>query len=179
MVRVAVRAGSTVSRVDVWAGTRTQAWERLVTGRPYRSAGQHWLDDARTRWQPAYDLPLGEVVTTCRGREPGDRELFFVTEEGLQPISRADAWRIVDPGDVTGGLAQMQHDDRAEAAGLPREMTRFIGAHTLRDGVHQIGNSYYFAVRCTAKQAYFRRATRAEVEALGEPGARAQLVPCM
>lgn len=166
-MRVAVRAGSTVSRVDVWAGTRTQTWERLVSGRPFRVAGQHWLDDARTRWQPTYDLPLGVVVTTCRGREPGDRELHLVTETGLQPITRADAWRIVDPADLSGGLAQMQHDDRAREAGLPREMARFVGAHSFRNGVHPIGNSFYFAERCTARQAYYRRATRAEVEAHG------------
>lgn len=178
-VRVAVPAGSTVSRVDVWAGTRTQNWERLVAGRPFHSAGQHWLDEARTRWQPSYELPLGEVVTTCRGREPLERELFLVAETGLQPLSRADAWRLVDPEGLTGGLAQMMHDDRARDAGLPRELARFVGAHTFQNGVHPVGNSFVYAERCTPRQAFYRRATRAEVEAYREAGARAQVDTCM
>lgn len=178
-VRVVLRAGAKVSRVGVWAGTRTQTRARLVTGWPYYSAGPHFLAEARTKWQPAFDLPVGEVVTTCRVRDPGEGQLFLVTEAGLEPIGYDAAWDLVDPAGAAERALDRDHSARADQAGLPRELTRFVGSHGLRDGVHRVGESAYFAERCTAKQAFWRRATRAEVEALGEPGARAQLVPYM
>lgn len=165
LVRVVLRAGTTVRRVDVWAGTRTQLGERLVTGRPFPSE-QHFLDAARTRWMPAFELPVGEVVTTARGREPAEGTLFLVGEGGLEPIGYAQAWDGVDPDGAAERALDREHAARADAAGLPRELTRFVGVHGLRDGVHAIGESAYFAERCTARQAFWRRATRAEVEAL-------------
>lgn len=172
-----LRTGTTVRRVDVWAGTRTQLGERLVTGRPFPSE-QAFLNPERTRWQPAFDLPVGEVVTTARGREPANGTLFLVGPAGLEPIGYAHAWDRVDPAGAAERALDRGHAARADAAGLPRELTRFVGAHGLRDGVHRVGESAYFAERCTARQAYWRRATRAEVEALGEPGARAQVDTC-
>lgn len=166
-VRVVLRAGAKVSRVGVWAGTRTQTRARLVTGWAYYSAGPHYLDAARTRWQPAYDLPVGEVVTTARGREPGEGSLFIVGEGGLEPIGYDAAWDRVDPAGAAERALDREHDARADAAGLPREMTRFVGAHAFRDGVHLLGNSFVYAERCTARQAFYRRATRAEVAAHG------------
>lgn len=165
-VRVILRSGTTVRRVDVWAGTRTQVTERLVTGRPFPSE-PHFLDEARTRWMPTFELPLGELVTTAKGREPAEGTLFLVGEGGLEPIGYDDAWDLVDPAGAAERALDREHAARADEAGLPRELTRFVGAHTLRDGVHPAGNSYVYAERCTAKQAFYRRATRAEVEALG------------
>lgn len=178
-VRVVLRAGTKVSRVGVWAGTRTQTRARLVTGWPYYSAGPHFLDEARTKWQPAFDLPIGEVVTTCRVRDPGEGQLFLVREGGLEPLSYADAWDRVDPAGAAERALDREHAARADASHLPRELTRFVGVHGLKDGVHPVAISHYYAERCTARQAYWRRATRAEVEALGERGARAQVDTCM
>lgn len=177
-VRVVLPAGATVRQVDVWSGTRTSLHARLVTVRPFPSQ-QHFIDEARTRWKAGFDLPLGEVVTTCRVREPGEGQLILVTEDGLEPLTYAQAWDRVDPTGAEEGLAEMEHDARAAKAGLPRELTRFVGAHALQNGVHPIGESHYFAERCTARQAYWRRATRAEIEALGLDCVRAQLDTCM
>lgn len=178
-MRVVLRAGTKVSRVGVWAGTRTQTRARLVTGWPYYSAGPHFLDEARTKWQPAFDLPIGEVVTTCRVRDPGEGQLFLVREGGLEPIGYDAAWDLVDPAGAAERALDREHAARADAAGLPRELTRFVGGHAFENGVHPLGNSFYFAERCTARQAFYRRATRAEVEAfLAGEHVRA-VVPCM
>lgn len=179
MVRVVLRAGAKVSRVGVWAGTRTQTRARLVTGWPYYSAGPHFLDEARTRWMPSFALPLGEVVTTARGREPGEGTLFLVSEAGLEPLGYDAAWDRIDPACAADRAAQREHDARAAKAGLPRELTRFVGAHGLRDGIHPIAESFYFAERCTARQAFWRRATRAEIEALGKAAHVRAMDPCM
>ena len=134
---VVLRAGTTVRRVDVWAGTRTQTSERLMTGRPFPSE-THYLTPERTRWQPAFDLPIGEVVTTARGRE--------------HPVPRRAGWP---------GAAWLRCRLGSRVPGRRRR-----GAHGLRDGVHRVGASAYFAERCTARHAFYRRATKAEVEAL-------------
>ena len=177
-VRVVLRAGTTVRRVDVWAGTRTQLVERPVTGRhsPRQEACRKHV---RSPEQPTLDLALGEVVTTARGREPAEGTLFLVGEAGLEPLSYADAWDRVDPAGAGERALDREHAARADASHLPRELTRFVGVHGLKDGVHPVAISHYYAERCTARQAYWRRATRAEVEALGEPGARAQVDTCM
>ncbi|MCP1546205.1 hypothetical protein J2W80_006097 [Methylorubrum extorquens] len=164
-VRVVLPAGSTVRLVDVWSGTRTSLHARLVTVRPFASV-QHFLNAERTRWKAGFDLPIGEVVTTCRVREPAAGQLFLVTEDGLEPLTYAQAWDRVDPTGAEEGLAEMEHDARAAKAGLPRELTRFVGPHSLQNGVHPIGDSHYYAERCTVRQAFWRRATRAEIEAL-------------
>lgn len=177
-VRVVLRAGTTVRRVDVWSGTRTQTSERLVTGRPFPSE-QHYLDAARTRWQAGFELPVGEVVTTARGREPAEGTLFLVGECGLGPLGYDAAWDLVDPAGAADRAAQREHDALADRAGLPRELARFVGAHALCDGVHPVGESFYFAERCTARQAFYRRATRPEVEAYRTGEHVRAMDPCM
>lgn len=99
---VVLRAGTTVRRVDVWAGTRTQTSERLMTGRPFPSE-THYLTPERTRWQPAFDLPIGEVVTTARGREPAEGTLFLVGPAGLEPLGYDAAWDRVYPAGAAEG----------------------------------------------------------------------------
>lgn len=107
----------------------------------------------------------GAVVTTTRGREPTGREVFLATAADLEALGYDAAWDLLDPARAADRAAQREHDRRADEAGLPRDLARFVGAYTLRDGVHRVGNSAYFAERCTAKPAYWRRATRAEAEA--------------
>lgn len=162
---VELRAGAVCRPVLVWGGTRTQLADRLVAGFDAFPKRPKFLDASQTAWRSEHDLPLGAVVTTA-SRALIESELRLVTERGLEPISYASAWDILDPAGAEERALQRAHDALADEAGLPREFTRFVGAHTLRNGVHGIGKSYYVAERCTARQAFWRRATRAEVAAL-------------
>lgn len=164
-VTVVLRAGAVLRPVLVWSGTRTRLEDRLVAGFTSFPKRQHFLDEAQTTWKSAHDLPVGAVVTTARNC-PWDDDTFLVGPEGLQPLTREQAWDLLDPAGAEDRAAQREHDAAADAAGLPATLTRFVGAHTLYNGVHHVGNSYYWAERCTARQAYWRRATRAEVAAL-------------
>lgn len=164
---VELGSGVVCRPVIVWSGTRTQLSDRLVASFERFPGGPIAVDPAGTRWRSSHTLPVGAVMTTTRFREPYDGSIFVVTSTCLEPISYADAWDLIDPAGAEERAAQRAHDALADEAGLPRELTRFVGAHTLRNGVHATGNSLYFAERCTARQAYWRRATRAEVGALG------------
>lgn len=167
-VRVIVRVGDDVRPIVLWSGTRTHLEDRLVGGFERYAREQHWIDPERTRWKVAVHVPVGHVVTTTKARFPIDGEIHVATPDGLSPLSYADAMDALDPDParIADRAAQREHDAAADAAGLPATLTRFVGAHTLQNGVHRIGNSAYFAERCTARQAYWRRATRAEVAAL-------------
>lgn len=129
-VRVVLRAGAVVRRVDVWAATRTSLHVRLVTRRSLPTE-THCRDAARTRWMSSFELSVGELVTTARGREPIEGELFAVCGGGLEPIGYNAAWDCLYPAGAAERAAQREPDARAAAADLPRELTRFVGAHTL------------------------------------------------
>ncbi|WP_342108714.1 hypothetical protein [Methylobacterium sp. SI9] len=167
-LRVIVRVGDDIRPAIVWAGTRTHLEDRLVGGFERYAREQHWIDEARTRWKIAVHVPIGSVVTTTKARFPIDGEIYLATPDGLSPLSYADAMDALDPDPlrIANRDAQREHDRLADAAGLPMQLTRFVGRHDLQNGVHRVGNSAYFAERCTARQAYWRRATRAEVAAL-------------
>lgn len=150
----------------LWSGTRTHLEDRLVGGFGRFAREQHWIDEARTRWKVAVDVPVGHVVTTTKAKFPIEGELFLATPEGLAPLSYADAMDALDPARIADRAAQREHDRLADQAGLPMQLTRFVGRHDLENGVHATGDSHYYAERCTARQAYWRRATRAEVAAL-------------
>lgn len=164
-VTVVLRAGAILRPVLVWSGTRTRLEDRLVAGFTSYPKRQHFLDEQRTTWKSEHDLPVGAVVTTARNT-PWDDDVFHVTADGLQAITRAQAWDLLDPAGAEDRAAQREHDRLADAEGLPRQLTRFVGRHDLQNGVHATGNSFYFAERCTARQAYWRRASRAEVATL-------------
>lgn len=165
---VVVRVGEDIRPVVLWSGTRTHLEDRLVGGFERFAREQHWIDEARTRWKVAVHVPVGSVITTTKARFPIEGELFLATASGLAALSYADAMDALDPDPVriADRAAQRAHDAAADAAGLPATLTRFVGAHSLQNGVHATGDSFYFAERCTARQAYWRRATRAEVEPL-------------
>ncbi len=153
-VRIAARW---LSPILVWEGTRTRTEPTLVISlRPCRRI------DVRL-----WEAEVGEIVTTDTGRFPFRHMLSVVTEDGLAPIDYDEAFDILDPPGAEDRAAQRIHDAAADAEGLPRQLARFVGEHDLRDGVHRVGNSHYFAERCTRRQAFWRRASRAEVAALG------------
>lgn len=164
-VTIVLRAGAILRPVLVWSGTRTRLEDRLVAGFQAFPKRQHFLDEQRTTWKSEHDLPVGAIVTTARST-PWDDDTFLVGPDGLQAITRAQAWDLIDPAGAEDRAAQREHDRLADAAGLPATLTRFVGAHSLQNGVHRVGNSAYFAERCTARQAYWRRVSRAEVAAL-------------
>lgn len=142
--------------VVLWQGTRTRTDVSLANAlRPCRRL------DARL-----WEATVGEVVTDEFGRSPGDDRIFVVEPTGLRRVSRDEAFDVLDPPGAADRAAQRVHDALADAEGLPRQLTRFVGAHDLRDGVHRVGNSAYYGERCTRRQAYWRRATRVEVAAL-------------
>ena len=143
--------------VVIWTGTRTRTEPSLACA--LQPCGRI---DVRL-----WEAPIGDVVTDEFGRAPCDSRIFVVEPTGLRRVSRDEAFDILDPPGAADRAAQRIHDAAADAEGLPRQLARFVGAHDLRDGVHAVGNSHYFAERCTRRQAYWRRATRAEVEALG------------
>lgn len=165
IVVVELRAGAVCRPVLVWGGTRTQVADRLVAGFDAFPRRQKFLDASQTAWRSEHELPVGAVVTTA-SRELIESELRRVTRAGLEPISYAAAWHLLDPSGAEERALHRAHDAFADEAGLPRELSRFVGAHTLRNGVHRAGDSYVYAERCTARQAFWRRATRDEVAAL-------------
>lgn len=167
-VPVELASGDVCRPVTVWSGTRTQTADRLFPSfDAYPRRPKAIEHAAGTRWRSEHVLPIGggAVVTTTRGREPTGREVFLATAADLEALGYDAAWDLLDPARAADRAAQREHDRRADEAGLPRDLARFVGAYTLRDGVHRVGNSAYFAERCTAKPAYWRRATRAEAEA--------------
>lgn len=166
IITVELRAGAVCRPVTVWRGTRTQLSDRLVASFDTFPQRPRYLDAACTRWRSEHDLPVGEVITTA-AKELIESELRLVTPSGLEPICYAAAWDLLDPAGAEDRAVQRAHDAAADEAGLPRELTRFVGVHGLQNGVHPEGNSAYYAERCTARQAFWRRATRAEVGALG------------
>ncbi|SFM16112.1 hypothetical protein [Methylobacterium pseudosasicola] len=162
---VVMRAGAILRPVLVWSGTRTRLEDRLVAGFAAYPKRPHYLDAARTTWRSEHDLPVGVIVTTGRSI-PWDDDTYLVTADGLQPLTREQAWDMLDPAGAEDRAAQRAHDAAADAAGLPATLTRFVGAHSLQNGVHRTVTSAYFAERCTARQAFMRRATWAEVAGL-------------
>ncbi|MEL6061361.1 hypothetical protein [Methylobacterium sp. DCY52] len=161
-----MRAGAVLRPVLVWSGTRTRLEDRLVAGFQSYPKRPHYIDEAQTTWKSAHDLPVGAVVTTAR-QTPWDDDTYLVTPDGLNAITRAQAWDIIDPAGAEDRAAEREHHHRADLEALPLHLTRFVGHHGFQDGVHPAGNSYYFAERCTRRQAFMRRATRAEIAALG------------
>ncbi|TXM71206.1 hypothetical protein FV229_00145 [Methylobacterium sp. WL120] len=164
---VVVRVGDHVRPLVVWAGDRTQTADKLVAGFERFERRQHFLDEERTRFKAEIDVPIGRVVMTGTCRWPLDKEIFFSTPDGLVPMSYADAMDHLDPNPVriADRAAQRVLDAHADEAGLPRTLTRFVGPHTLVAGVQAVGNSLAYAERCTARQAWWRRATLAEARA--------------
>lgn len=167
-VTVVVGIGRDVRPLIVWAGDRTKPEDRLIAGFETFPRRPHFLDEAKTRWKAEVDVPVGRVVTTGRGRWPIDGEIHLATAAGLQPMSYVEAMDHLDPDPqrIADRAAQRAHDTAADLARLPHDLARFVGRHAFQNGVHPIGNSYYFAERCSQRQAYWRRATRAEVKAL-------------
>jgi hypothetical protein len=166
IITVELGSGVVCRPVIVWCGTRTVLADRLVASFERFPGRPKAIDEAGTRWRSEHDVPVGAVFTTTRGREPYDGSLFLVTAAGLEPISYVDAWDRLDPAGSEERAAQRAHDAAADAEGLPRELARFVGSHSLRNGVHRAGDSFVYAERCTGKQAFWRRATREEVAAL-------------
>lgn len=165
-VIVELGSGVVCRPVIVWCGTRTVLSDRLVARFERYPGGPIAVDPAGTRWRSSHTLPVGAIMTTTRGREPYDGSLFLVAAAGLEPISYVDAWDRLDPAGAEDRAVQRAHDALADEAGLPRELSRFVGSHTLRNGIHQAGNSFVYAERCTGRQAFWRRATREEVATL-------------
>jgi len=147
-----------VSPLVVWQGTRTRTVPTLAIAlRPCRRV------DAPGR---VWDVPVGDVVTTDEGRFPFRHMIYVAEPAGLRRIEFDDAFDLLDPEGAADRAAQRAHDALADAEGLPRELARFVGEHGLANGVHRVGNSAYYAERCTKRQAYWRRASREEVAAL-------------
>jgi hypothetical protein len=167
VVTVVVRVGDDVRPLVVWAGDSTQTSDRLVTGFERYERRPHYLDAERTRFKAEVYVPVGRIVTTARSRWPGPGEIFLATTAGLKPLSYDDAMDALDPDPtrVADRAAQRDLDARADAACLPKALTRFVGGHGLVEGIQPIGHSHAFAERCTARQAFWRRATLAEVRA--------------
>lgn len=141
--------------VVIWIGTRTRTEPSLACALQPCGRVDTWL----------WEAPVGDIVTNEFGRAPCDSRLFVVEPTGLRRISRDEAFDLLDPPGAEDRAAQRAHDALADAEGLPRTLSRFVGDHGLRDGVHRVENSHYFAERCTRRQAYWRRASRAEVAA--------------
>lgn len=178
-VTVVVGVGRHVRPVVVWAGDRTRKEDCLVAGFERFERRPHLVDADRQVWKAEVDVPIGRVVTTSASKWPGSDDLFLATAGGLERISYEQVFDMLDPDPIriAERAAQRAHDAAADAERLPRELARFVGAHGLRNGVHAHGQSYVYAERCTARQAYWRRATRAEAEACRALGA--PVVPCM
>lgn len=156
-VRVRVRA-RWLSPLVVWEGTRTRTRPTLaIRLRPCRRV------DAPGR---VWDVPVGEVVTTDEGKFPDPRAIYVVESAGLRRVEYDAAFDLLDPEGAAERADERAHDALADAEGLPRELARFVGEHAMRDGVHRVGGSHYYEERCTRRQAFWRRASRAEVAAL-------------
>ncbi|MGU3286074.1 hypothetical protein [Methylobacterium mesophilicum] len=162
-----VRIGDDVRPLVIWAGDRTRLEDRLVTGFDRYERRPHALDGEQTRFKAEVDVPVGRIVTTARSRWPMDGEIFLATPDGLQPLSYEAAMDHLDPDPqrVIDRAAQRVLDAHADEAGPPKSLTRLVGPHSLVEGVQAIGNAIGYAERCTARQAYWRRATLAEARA--------------